>query len=127
MNRFKSKKDSSYLVIVLLFIYLFFAFTNVFFIPHSTVALYKSTAPSGLFNRRQSIQSNSSSGQINIITDKSFIDDDLLNKVKFLSLVFLVFLSGFGALRLKSVLIPLQICFLFNTRYSYLFFCRLRI
>jgi hypothetical protein len=127
MSKFKSNVIFKHLVVGLLTIYLFFALTNVLLIPHSTSAISNLSMHSGPIIRRQSIQPKGDAVSFNIITDKSIIDDDSLNSSKSIAIIVLFVLGGLILFNIKPKIIPPNPKIYYNLRYSFLFFCKLRI
>jgi hypothetical protein len=126
MNNYKSYAFFKHQVVILLIIYLFFALTNIFFIPHYTSAIANETMHSGFRLRRQSLETKNDAVSFNIITDKSILDDDLLNSPKAVAILLLVF-GGLGFFSIKARTISPNSKIYYNLRYSFLFFCKLRI
>ena len=127
MSKFKSNAIFKYLVVGLLAIYVFFALTNILFIPHNVSAISNAGLHPQVSVRRYSLQQNSNAVIFNMVTDKSILDDDLLNSSKAAAIIILFVFGGLQFLRIKSKKIPPDSPIFYNLRYSYLFFCRMRI
>ena len=126
MSKYSSNAVFKHQVVILLIIYLFFALTNIFFIPHYTSAIANETMHSGFRLRRQSLETKNDAVSFYIITDKSILDDDLLNSPKAVAILLLVF-GGLGFFSIKARTISPGSKIYYNLRYSFLFFCKLRI
>lgn len=127
MSNLRSNDFFKHQVAILLIIYLLFALTNILLIPHSTSAISKLSIHSAPIIRRQSIEPKGDAVSFNIITDKSIIDDDLLNSSKSVAIIVLFVLSGLVFFNIKPRIISPNSKIHYNHRYSFLFFCKLRI
>jgi hypothetical protein len=126
MSCYKSYAFFKHQVKNLTIIYVFFALTNIFFLPRYTSALANATIHPGLRLRRQSLEIKNDAVSFYIITDKSILDDDLLNSPKAVAILLLVF-GGLGVFSIKARTISPNSKIYYNLRYSFLFFCKLRI
>lgn len=125
MSKYRSNGVFKDWVMFFLLIYLFYALTNLFFIPNYNTATAAMLPVHGI--RRQTIQVHHDAlGFINV-SEKSIIDDDLLNFIKSAPVFFLIAFFGYRFLRMeKRSIAPLR-SILTDSQHSYLSFCILRI
>jgi len=127
MSKYRTNVLFESLVVVFLTIYLFYASTNLFFIPNYTSGISNTTIFSGPFIRRQTFQARHDAITLISIGDKSIILDDRLDVIKSVPVILLFILNGFGFLTLRSKLISPQTIVYHILEYPYLSFCKLRI
>ena len=122
MNTCRSNRLFKDWVVFFLLIYLFYALTNLFFIPNYNTAMLPAHG-----TRRQTIQVHHDAlGFINI-GERSVIDDDLLNFIKSVPVFFLIAFFGYRFLRMEKRSIAFLRSILTDSQHSYLSFCILRI
>ena len=125
MSKYRSNGVFKDGVMFFLLIYLFYALTNLFFIPHYNTATAATLPLHGV--RRQNIQAHHDAPGFINVADKSIINDDLLSVIKSAPVFFLVafFRHRFLCIEKRSLarLQPI----LAHSQQSYLSFCILRI
>lgn len=124
MAKYKASTLFNNLVIALLVMYVFYALSNLFFIPNCVSAVSKASVFSYIGMRRQKVQANHGVVNIILVGEKSILNDDQLNAIKFLPVIILLIFCAFTA-DIKRLF--LQLTTLPQGRYDYLSFCTLRI
>jgi hypothetical protein len=114
------------LVTGLLAVYLFYVLANLYFIPNCVSAPVQSPLFAHNGVRRPRVQSSQSSINIFMVGERSILDDDLLNSIKWVPAVLLLFFA-FAFVRVELKRLFARLTLLPQRRYDYLSFCTLRI
>jgi hypothetical protein len=113
------------LVTGLLIVYLFYALANLYFIPNCVCAPVNPLLSHSNVRRPRVLAAQSSVSMI-LIGERSILDDDLLNSIKWAPAVLLLFFAfAFVRAELQRLFTPLTLQP--QRRYDYLSFCMLRI
>lgn len=128
MSKYRSTIFFKDVVMSFLLIYLFYALTNLFFIPNYNTAVNSDAAVTTHVGiRRQTINVNHGSIGYFRLGERSIIDEDQLNNNKLSPAYFQLAFYRLSIFRLKTLSCFAPKAILRNFQHSYLSFCILRI
>jgi len=127
MSKFRSNNFFKRTVVLFIIVYLFCSLTNIFFIPRCLPIFSHPGKKTGKSIETHTLHANNNALSFILITERSILDDDQLNIIKYFPLIFLTVFSSFVLFRITLRLTPPPLYLFYNMRYAYLSFSTLRI
>ena len=106
--------------------YLFYALTNIYFVPVSVNPKSYYAGYSVFSPRRNSIDRNEHTINFSRLADKCFLDERNSDSTKFIALLIVTFF-GFSLFGPTQIFWPVSTRLFYNKQYSYLSLCSFRI
>lgn len=127
MNKLRSNALFKNVVTIFVMTYIFCLSMSMFFMPHCIPDFTKTVASKSFSINNHLLKANHSKENFIRITDKSVLDDDQLNPIKTVAVVFLIIFGGVLLISKKATFTPHQSHQYYNKQYSYLTLRTIRI